>query len=165
MRTINDNGLTLMSACEGLKLTAYLDGGNPPKWTIGRGRTLYDDGTPVKKGDECTQEQADAWFLDDIRTKGSHFLDAWIKRVDVLNDNQYAALTSFCYNLGAGAFHHSTVFNLIVSGASDRDIANAFLPYDEAGYDNHLPGLAKRRRAERALYVSDIGGMEEELTK
>jgi GH24 family phage-related lysozyme (muramidase) len=40
-------------------LTAYKDGAGV--WTIGRGTTIYPDGSHVKQGDTCTLEQAEEY--------------------------------------------------------------------------------------------------------
>lgn len=55
------NGLPIVKEFEGCKLQAYPDpatGGAP--WTIAWGRTKG-----VKKGDTCTQAQADAWLNEE----------------------------------------------------------------------------------------------------
>ena len=42
---------------EGLRLTAYKDSAGI--WTIGYGAIIYEDYTPVKKGDKITNQRAD----------------------------------------------------------------------------------------------------------
>lgn len=86
-------GLALIKTYEGCKLTAYLCPAG--KWTIGYGRT-----TNVKKGDTCSQAQADAWLLEEY--------DAFESKVRALvkvalTANQLGALVSFAYNVGVGA--------------------------------------------------------------
>lgn len=65
--------------------------------------------------------------------------------------NQIDAMTSFAYNLGSGAL-------ISVTGGGKRtnqETADAMLRYDKAG-GKSLPGLANRRQAERALFLSDM---------
>jgi len=67
-----------------------------------------------------------------------------------LTQNQFDALCSFTYNLGAGALRTSTLLQLVNLG----DFAAAskqFLRWDKAG-GKPLAGLTRRRRAEMALF-------------
>ena len=52
----SSNGTALIREFEGFVASAYLCPANV--WTIGIGTTVYPNGTKVKKGDKCTQEQA-----------------------------------------------------------------------------------------------------------
>lgn len=145
---LNQEGIDLIKYFEGCMLTAYLDNATPPVPTIAWGRTHYPNGAAVKLGDTCTQAQADEWLMGDIFQEGSYFIDAWVK-VPV-NENQYSALVSFCYNAGCGTFKRSQIFSAL--SRKDYDgAAEAFLIYDKAGGDPLL-GLQRRRRCERELY-------------
>ncbi len=159
MRAKNENGLKLVKAFEGCSLTAYLDNATPPVITIGWGRTHHG----ITMSSTCTQEEADAWLMQDLHAEGAHFIDAWVKAP--LNDNQYAALTSFIYNVGCGTFKRSMVFSCLGNTTKPdyETAAHALLAYDWAGGE-HLPGLARRRRAERALFLGDIETMDKEIS-
>lgn len=152
---VNPAGMRLIKSFEGCNLNAYLDTSTPPVVTIGWGRTTHG----IKMGDTCTQEQADAWLLEDVQAEGSHFIDAWVKVP--LSSDQYSALSSFIYNCGAGTFKRGQVFAKL-SAADYRGAADAFLLYDRAGGDP-LPGLSRRRRAERFLFLGDLVKMQEEV--
>jgi lysozyme len=63
-----------------------------------------------------------------------------------LTDNQFAALVSFTFNLGAGNLNK--VMKNGLAAVPDR-----ILLFDHAG-GKVLPGLTRRRQAERALYLT-----------
>jgi len=189
MRQINEAGMRLIKGFEGCSLTAYPDPASPlgracahahvgeggykkipnwqslsgTPWTIAWGRTENNDGTPIKEGDTCTQEQADAALLFDVQREGSHFVDAWVRVLSDIDDNEYAALSSFVYNAGAGTFHHSAIL-MLVNERKWFEAANAFLPFDTA-QGTELAGLARRRKAERALFLGDIAEMDRILAE
>lgn len=56
------------------------------------------------------------------------------------------------YNLGQGIFARGRTMGDAIASRDHRRIADAFLVYHKAG-GLVLPGLARRRRAERALYL------------
>lgn len=133
-------GLALIKTYEGCKLTAYLCPAG--KWTIGYGRT-----TNVKKGDTCSQAQADAWLLEEYEAFESK-VRALVKVA--LTANQLGALVSFAYNVGVGALKDSTLLRLL--NAADYSGAAAQFARWNKGGGKVLPGLVKRRAAEAALF-------------
>ena len=136
-------GRALIESFEGLRLDAYLPTPNDVP-TIGYGHT---DG--VKLGDVCTQADADEFLSEDLRA----FELAVEMCVSVeLTQNQYDALVSFVFNVGAGNFKSSTLLRLLNAG-NVQGAADQFLVWDrQAGIV--LPGLLKRRTAERALFLT-----------
>jgi lysozyme len=138
---ISTNGLALIKRFEGCRLAAYQD--SVGVWTIGYGHTHG-----VKSGMTITQEQADNYLRADANTAGADV--SRLVKVDI-NQNQFDALTSFVFNLGAGALAGSTLLKKLnahdVAGAG-----NEFLRWTHAGGEE-LPGLVKRRTAERALFL------------
>ncbi len=155
MRQINETGLKLVKAFEGCQLKAYLDTSTPPVITIAWGRTMHG----IHMGMTCTQEEADAWLIQDLRDEGSHFIEAWVKCP--LNDDQYSALTSFIYNAGCGTFKRGLVFRCLSlpTGPDYLSAANAMLQYNSAG-GAPLPGLTRRREAERCLFLGEYDAMQ-----
>jgi lysozyme len=146
-RAINDAGVRLVQEFEGCKLEAYPDpgtGGEP--FTIGWGST----GPDIGPGTVWTQEEADARFLDDL-TKFGDGVDRLV-RVP-LTDNQFAALVSFAYNVGLGALAGSTLLRKLNAG--DYEGAADQFPRWSKGGGRVLPGLVRRRAAERDLFLSD----------
>jgi GH24 family phage-related lysozyme (muramidase) len=140
-RDINAKGLRLLKSFEGLRLTAYQD--SVGVWTIGYGTT-----SGVRPGMVITEAQAEALLRRDL----NRFEQAVDDLVNVpLNDDQFSALVSFTYNVGEGALASSTLLRLLnqrdYQGAADQ-----LLRWDKAG-GSTLPGLTRRRKAERALFL------------
>lgn len=139
----NKTGLDLNEYYEGLYLKAYKD--RVGTWTLCFGRTKYPNGKPVQPGDTATKPDCEAWLLSDLESEGAHYVRAWTHD---LNMNQFSALTSFTFNRGAGRLRA-----LLDMSHSNEEIANNLLKFDYAGTeDNHLLGLKRRRRSERALF-------------
>lgn len=145
--TTSDSGLALIKEFEGLETVAYPDPGNRitgEPWTIGYGHTRG-----VRKGDTCTEEQATQWLREDLQAaEGAvrHLVDV------ALTQGQFDALASFVFNCGAAAFGNSTLLRLLnkwdYAGAADQ-----FKRWNR-GADGVLPGLVRRREAERALFLT-----------
>ena len=153
-------GLNLIKQFEGFSAKAYRD--PVGVWTIGYG-TTHGAGVNVYDGMTCTVEQATRWLQNEIDRSVIPAIVAaqqarlrshgWRTR---LNENQVDALCSFGYNLGPGVFlSGSTVGYHIRAGYTKRRIANDLLMYDHAG-GQVLPGLLRRREAERALFLQPM---------
>ena len=147
---VSDAGIALIKRYEGLELRAYPDPGNPATgepWTIGYGHTAG-----VRRGDACTAEQAEAWLRQDIK-----YAVACIRQlVEVsLTQGQFDGLASFVYNVGQTQFGNSTLLRLLNAG----NAAGAAAQFDRwnRGATGVLPGLVKRRAAERAMFDGGEG--------
>ncbi|MEO1182471.1 MAG: lysozyme, partial [Cyanobacteria bacterium J06636_28] len=95
-----------------------------------------------------TEAQAEALIKTDLARFERDVSQA--VRVSI-NDNQFAALVSFTYNVGSGAMRSSTLLKKL----NRRDIngaANEFPRWNRAG-GRVLAGLTRRRNAERALFL------------
>ena len=138
---IGPQGTALIQSYEKCQLEAYMPTANDVP-TIGFGHTRA-----VAMGDTCTQEQADAWFLEDV---------AWVEDCvnravrKLLSQNEFDACCSLCFNIGCRAFSGSTLVKLL--NEEDFDTAALeFLKWDkQAG--QILAGLLNRRKAEQALF-------------
>ena len=143
----NAAGLSLIRQAEGLRLRAYLCPAGV--WTIGYGTTVYPDGRKVQRGDACTVEQAVEYLANDLQK----FERAVAEMVRVpLTENQFASLVSLAYNVGAQALRGSTLLRLL-NGGDYAGAANQFPRWNRGG-GRVLPGLVKRRAAERDLFLS-----------
>jgi len=139
----SDQGLALTEQFEGLRLTAYQD--SIGVWTIGYGHT----GPDVQPGLAITQEQAGALLLQDVAGAAA----AVNRLVTVpLTQNQFDALVDFTFNAGQGNLASSTLLRELNAG-NTAGAAAQFLVWVYAG-GVQLPGLAKRRQAEAALFQS-----------
>ncbi len=139
---LSANGLDLIKGFEGLRLGAYQDSAGV--WTIGYGHTGN-----VQPGDRITQAEADALLQQDTAWAQQAVRD----QVKVpLTQGQFDALTSFTFNLGAGALSRSTLLQKLNAG----DYAGAqaeFGKWVNAG-GQVLQGLVRRRAAEAELFGS-----------
>lgn len=146
-RTINRSGIELIKRFEGLRLTSYKCPAGI--WTIGYGHTGN-----VRAGIQITVARAEELLKQDLAEAGRQ-----VERlVQVpLTDNQFAALVSFCFNVGAGALERSTLLRMLNDG--DYDSVPSQLKRWTRGGGKVLPGLVKRRDAEADLWVQrDDGG-------
>ncbi|HCD3312149.1 MULTISPECIES: lysozyme [Enterobacter cloacae complex] len=144
---ISDKGLALIKQFEGCKLTAYRD--SVGVWTIGYGWTQPVDGKPIRAGMTIKQETAERLLKTGLVSYESDV--SRLVKVD-LTQGQFDALVSFTYNLGARSLSTATLLRKL--NASDyAGAADEFLRWNKAG-GKVLNGLARRREAERALFLS-----------
>ncbi len=141
--TINSEGVNLIKSFEGMELEAYLDAVDV--WTIGYGHTKT-----AEPGMHITEAQAEELLRQDLE----EFEEAVTEAVQVsINSNQFSALVSFCFNLGAGSLFESTLLRLLNQG-DFQGAADQFPRWNKAG-SQVLEGLTRRRKAERALFLSE----------
>lgn len=155
---ISERGLTLIEEFEGGRSAdglfhAYLDTvAQPHIWTIGFGQTHN-----VHQGMTWTLRQA----LDDLaRTLAQDGYEAAVNGLGVsLNQNQFDALCSFVYNVGPGGVAASTTVGRELRARNWRAAADALLAWDVAG-GVHVPGLLRRRQAERVLFLTPFAASD-----
>ena len=146
---ISENGLNLIKEFEGLSLKPYLDVVKIP--TIGYGNTYYPNGKKVTLSDKPISEIEATEMISYIAQKD--FGDKILQLVKVpLNQNQFDALISICYNIGMGNFSKSTLLKKINQG----DFKGASLEFERWNKSGGvvLAGLVKRRLKEKALFIS-----------
>ncbi len=148
---ISQAGLDLIKSFEGCSLKAYRCPAGV--LTIGYGCTVG-----VKEGQTITQAEADSMLTKEL----SRFEDA-VNRLGVtLNQNQFDALVSFCYNLGTGIFTGNLLNAIKVQNWSS--VAEQILLYNKArvnGKLTELKGLTRRRKAERDLFIKSVSPQED----
>jgi len=143
MNALGARGLDLLKEFEGYRLTAYRD--QRGVLTIGYGHT----GPEVVEGLQWSQAQADEALVRDT----SFAANAIIRLVDVaLNQNEFDALCSLAFNIGVGAFRSSTLLRMLNSG-DHPGAAMQFAVWDRVNGEPNA-GLARRRAAEQALFLS-----------
>lgn len=147
---ISEKGLAMIESFEGclLKASNKLDG----VWTIGYGQTGRYYGKRVRRGMTTTKAEAHAWLRDhSIKT----YEDAVTQAVKVpLNQNQFDALVSFTYNVGVGALKQSTALRRLNAG-DYAGAADALTMWTKCN-GKVLAGLVRRRKEERALFLTPV---------
>lgn len=134
---------------EGFSSTPYWDNAGKV-WTIGYGYTIgVTRGSPPITVAEATvllRKTLNQRFLPAIRAIGTY---------PRMRQNQVDALASFIYNVGPGAINGKTKLGKALRAADWGAAANAMLSWDKAG-GRRLPGLTRRRQAERAMFLGRI---------
>jgi lysozyme len=167
-RTVCDAAVNLVKQYEGIPgfgdgtgtIRPYLD--PVGIWTIGWGHAISSGGHFLR-GNAALAEvkalypagltvaQAETLLQSDLMQAGAGVLAL----VTVaLNDNQYGALTSFAFNLGIANLRSSTLLNMLNAG-NFAGAADQFLRWCHAN-GQALPGLLKRRNAERSLFLERV---------
>ena len=142
MRT-SDNGLDAIAEREGIRTRAYQD--SVGVWTIGVGHTSSAGPPHVVAGLQITEDEAMRIFAKDIIQYENAVQDC----IDAdLNQNQFDALVSLCYNIGPGAFRRSSLVRDINAGADRDTINNDFMKW------NRPSVIIGRRRREVEQYNS-----------
>lgn len=136
----------IVTAFEGFYPNAYLC---PARIvTIGIGTIRYPNGKPVMMGDACTREQAEEYLMHELEEKA----EGVNKIVSVpLTQPQFDALVSFAYNLGLGALAGSTLLKKL-NGGDNEGASHEFDKWVHGG-GKVLPGLVRRRTAEKAMFL------------
>lgn len=141
--SVSDQGVELVAKFEGCRLEAYKCPAGV--WTIGYGHTAG-----VKPGDRLTSgEEAKRLLKEDLKKYGNYVNDCVKKGLITfpLNQNQFDALTSFCYNCGNGSLQK------LVTGRDAGTVAEKLPSYNKGG-GKVLPGLTRRREEERRIFLS-----------
>ncbi len=147
--TISKEGLDLIKEFEGFSSEPYKCPAGVP--TIGYCSTHYEGGRHVTLVDRhITEERATEMLKHQVDSTYSSAVNRYVNRY--LTQNQFDALVSFTYNLGAGALKSSTLLK-DVNKMKDEDAGKEFLKWTHAG-GRVLNGLLKRRTAEAKLYLA-----------
>lgn len=139
----SDNGIRLIKSFEGFRDKAYLCPAGV--WTIGYGHTkdVY-PGRIISKHDANISLQVDVSEAERIVCQN----------VSVqLSQFQFDALVSFVFNLGERNFVRSTLLMCLNSG-DYVEASTQILRWDKAD-GKALPGLTRRRLAEKKLFDGD----------
>jgi lysozyme len=136
-------GVALVKQFEGLRTCAYLDAAGI--WTIGYGHT----GDDVRSGVRIDAAEAEALLRQDLAA-AEEAVHALVTQP--LAQPSFDALVSFVFNIGAAAFAGSTLLRKLNAG----DIEGAAAEFERWRYAGGrvLPGLLRRRIAERTLFLS-----------
>ena len=147
---IGQKGLQLIKDFEGWYSCPYKDPIGIP--TIGYGFTYYlPNLRKVTMNDPpLTKAEGELMLLEIISNYEDDLNRLLLTKVC---QNQFDALVSFTYNLGATNLGRSTLLKKVNFNPRDKSIAQEFLKWNRAG-GKVLPGLTRRRQAESDLYFS-----------
>lgn len=138
---ISEKGLNLIKEFEGCRLTAYRCPAGV--LTIGYGHT----GGVIERM-SISQEQANEFLKQDVVWAEN----AVNNNVKVgLTQNQFDALVSFTFNIGTGGLKSSDLFAILNNG-DYAGASNQFGRWVHGG-GVVLPGLVRRRTAEKAMFL------------
>ena len=164
-------GADLMHRFEGCMNKPYLCPAHI--WTIGYGHVLYQDQIrlpmvrtedkpaamirkemPLKQGDNrvWSKDEIEKLFADDIAS----FERGVLRLVPGSAGRQgcFDALVSISYNFGLGNLQRSTI-RAKANRGDWEGAAEAFMQWTKGG-GKELPGLVKRRKAERELILTEL---------
>lgn len=165
-RRINVAGLELVKEFEGFHSRVFKSGPRREQLVPGGGVTAYFDpvGVPTigfGNIDSVTARDVDVKVITPLEAEKLLISDLKIAEDAVsnliavpLNDNEFSALVSFTFNLGKGALKDSTLRKRLNSGDNRVSIANDEFRKWVLGGGQVLPGLVRRRQAERDLFLS-----------
>lgn len=128
---------------------AQLDDG---RWTVGYGHTAT-----AREGAEITEADAEALLLYDL-IQASHAVNEHV--FAPLNQNQFDALVSFAFNIGARAFKSSPTVRRLNEGRV-LEAALAMELWRKADLEGErivIDALVRRRAAEKALFLRPVDG-------
>lgn len=141
MRT-SQRGVDLIKQFEGFSSKAIKLTGEQ-YYTIGFGHY----GPDVRQGQTITMAEAEALLRRDLIQ-----FENWVTQYTpfTMNQNQYDALVSFCYNCGPGNLQ------TLVRGRTPEKVADRMMVYTHSGSEAYTAGLYNRRKKERALFLEPV---------
>jgi lysozyme len=164
---LSPEGAALMHRYEGYRTRPYLCPAHI--WTVGYGHVLYQDqiqlpmvrkegytgfvrmNYPLRPEHNCvwSKKEIDTLFDADVAA----FERGVLRLVPgcVGHQGRFDALVSFAYNAGLGNLQRSQI-RMKANRDDIEGAADAFMQWTKAG-GKELPGLVKRRRDERALFL------------
>ena len=145
-RQISPHGLAKLKQWEGLKTKAYKDAGGV--WTIGYGHTATAGEPKPRAGMVITAAEAERILLKDL-TQYEAAVESLVK-VE-LNDNQFAALVSFVYNIPLVSFKKSKLLKKLNAGNYDA-VPTELMKWVNVNHKKNQ-GLVNRRQAEGYLWM------------
>lgn len=161
-------GIELMHLFEGCRLKPYLC--PAVIWTIGYGHVLYQDQirlpvSPVqgytgllRKDYPLRREDNRAWSkeeVNDLFEKDLVIFERGVLRLApslAARQGAFDACVSFAFNAGVGNFQRSSM-RMAINRGDWEEAAEGFMKWTKGG-GKVLPGLVRRRQAERALFLS-----------
>ncbi len=152
----SQKGIELIKRFEGLRLFSYPDAG---AYAIGYGHTKG-----VRPNQQITKEVAERYLKEDLHEFETSVNKYVVNKGIPLTQNQFDALVSLVYNVGAGSIFTKNYGNSFGKGSTlynhlknhrFKEAAARFTDFKKAnGKVNQ--GLLKRREQERDLFLSNL---------
>lgn len=142
-------GIALLKELEGVERKAYRD--TAGLWTIGVGHLIKPNETDLLTA-TLTDEEIENLLRADLAWSEKAVNDNVRVRI---TQNQFDALVSFVFNVGAGAFEDSTLLRKLNEGAKPRELVFEFGRWNKAG-GQVVQGLINRRRKEAGLFLQHL---------
>ena len=147
VHTVSPRGLAIIKEFESSSEKAYYC--QAGVLTIGYRTTNSDKsitGVTIKEGMRITEKQASEWLKKSVDLKYGKNVNKF-DHIYHWTQNEFDAMVSFAYNLGS-------IDGLCANGKrSKSEIAEKMLEYVHGG-GRILPGLVRRRKMERELFLS-----------
>lgn len=145
---IGINGIEIISRFEGLRTQLYNDPDG--HCTIGIGHLVHIgncNGGPSEQPfiNGITEQQAYDLFRENVKS----YSDCVEQYSRPLKQNEFDALTSFCYNVGQGGYIYSSVRKAV---NNNGDVRAALMQYITGVSGTVYQGLIERRKAEADLF-------------
>ena len=143
---VSDKGADFVAGFEGFSAKAYWD---IDHYSIGYGTRAHSSIEVISRAE--ARERLEAH----LNETAAPAVLGLAKQIGLkLAQHELDALASFVYNLGEGSIGPGWTMGQAIRSKDRHRIADAFLHpnYDDAGGET-LPGLTRRRKAERAMYL------------
>lgn len=144
MHVINKQGIDLIKKYESFKSEPYICPAG--KKTIGYGHVIKSG----EKFESLTQIEAERLLDIDL-----DYYESKVREIitDPINQNQFSALVSLCYNIGEDNFKKSSLAKFV----NNNDDLNAVLEFIKWSFVSRVrfKGLIRRRLEEALLFLSD----------
>jgi len=165
---ISEKGEHLMHFFEGYRNKPYRC--SAAIWTVGWGHAMYSDQLKlpnvrkegytglIRSDYQLKGEDARVWSKDELvdlfKVDINTFERGVLRLSPTLANHQskFDAVVSFAYNAGLGNYQRSTI-RMKVNRGEWEAASEAFMSWTKAG-GKEVAGLVKRRKAEKALFLS-----------
>lgn len=157
---MSETGRRLLTQWEGCRQNVYKDVAG--LCTIGVGHLLTQgelasgnvsiQGRAVRYAKGLSDDEVQALLMQDLARYEAVVDEACAGLA--LEQNQFDALVSFCFNTGIGAFRQSSLLKSLQAG-NLADVPDELRRWTRAG-DREVPGLVQRRENEIKLWLGEI---------
>lgn len=148
---IDPRAIALIKHFESFRAQAYRDGGGV--WTIGYGTTARAGvGINPVAGMVISEPEAEMYLCRAVEKFAGMIRPAITRRITA---TEFGAFVSLTYNIGPAAFLRSSALRHFNAG--DKPAAGLAMLAWRYAHGRVLPGLVRRRAAERDLFLSEGG--------